>query len=410
MPAATKNLTGSPATPTSNREHEAGSSHQYSEECEKMLSQFVKSLDSSMESDRFQKVLHRTEEPYIQIFQDPKVSYGYKVIARLDCKPELAFEYMLDVERWKEYDDLCDCAEIIDEVDPVTRFQYIRTKPIWPISARDVLLFSTMKKLEDGKYILVGKSMDHKKCPVKKGVLRMDVSFLGMCVFAEPEDDSKCRVVFVADGDPKGWVPKNIVKFVATNAMPLSLRNLSTSLGAMPPIEYKLVSNLNRLTDHKPSPRSPLLSSLRSSILNLSAKSKGNNKSRISIISSFLLHSKNQKSRSSSGFIRSTSVSTGSTLVMASEKVADSKQAKSTDPNGFGNESSTAIQTSESDSILMQSKQASDKLRGKLRRMRTRGSREKEINEKAHTPAIAPRPDNGSSRWKTRCFPQFSFT
>ncbi|ORY07235.1 Bet v1-like protein [Basidiobolus meristosporus CBS 931.73] len=274
-------------------DNEATFNHQYSKECERMLSQFVDSLDSSLESDRFSKVLHRTEEPYIHIFQDPKVSYGYKIIARLACKPELAFEYMLDVERWKQWEDLIDAAEIVEVVDPVTRFQYVRTKPIWPISARDILLFSTMKKLEDGKYVMVGKSMEHTLCPMNKGVLRMNVGFLGMCVFAEPEDDSKCRMVFVVDGDPRGWVPKNVVKFVATNAMPLSLRNLSNTLGSMPTIEYKLVSTLNSMIEPKPLARSPLLSSLRSSILRLSTKSPGHSKARVSIISSFLLNSKN---------------------------------------------------------------------------------------------------------------------
>ncbi|KAK9695663.1 hypothetical protein K7432_012842 [Basidiobolus ranarum] len=220
MPALTKasldlpNQPESPSDPSDRKsEEEFMFEHKYSQECERMLSRFIESLDSSLESDESLKVLHHTEEPFIQISQDPKVSYGYKIVARLDCTSELAFEYMLNVDRWKQWDVVCDNAEIVETVDPVTRFQYIRTKPIWPISARDVLLFSTMKKLEDGKYVMVGKSMDHEKCPTKKGVLRMDVNFLGMCVFAEPEDNTKCRVVFVADGDPKGWVPKNIVKF-----------------------------------------------------------------------------------------------------------------------------------------------------------------------------------------------------
>ncbi|ORX98851.1 Bet v1-like protein [Basidiobolus meristosporus CBS 931.73] len=285
--------------------------HEYSSDCERMLSQFVESLDDSLESNESLKVLHHADEPFIHISQNPNVSYGYKIVAHLNCTPELAFEYMLNVNRWKQWDEICDCAEIIEAVDPVTRFQHIRTKPVWPISARDVLLLTTMKKLNDGRYVMVGKSMDHDKCPIKKGVLRMEVNFLGI-------------VIFVANGDPKGWVPRNIVKFVATNAIPMSLRILSQSLGSLSSIEYNLVPILNSLSEFTPVTPSSLLSSLRSSILRLSMKSPTNTKSRVSIISSFLLNSKGE------GYQRS--LSARSVTSVASKASNLSKYSRSESP------------------------------------------------------------------------------
>lgn len=149
-------------------------------------------------------------------------SHCHQIVAELDTSPETAFDILADVTKRPSWDELCAEGRIIEEYTPDTKVQYIRMNPVWPTAARDACTLAHISKLPDGRYINVTKSVAHPNCPenAAQGLVRMEAGIAGQLI--SPLYDStgrvvpgKCKVVQIADGDLKGWIPASVIKLGA---------------------------------------------------------------------------------------------------------------------------------------------------------------------------------------------------
>lgn len=162
----------------------------------------------------------------------------------MENTPQTTFDLLADVRRRSEWDPMTDEAGIIETIDESTRVQviyifiyllffflifkvgvtlkknyifiysfkkYIKMKAVFPTSARDVVTIGYSTQLEDGRLVMVNKSIEHKLCPEKSGVIRIEAGCAGVVVTPIKDQPNKCFVVQIADANPKGWIPKSVI-------------------------------------------------------------------------------------------------------------------------------------------------------------------------------------------------------
>ncbi|KAJ1652357.1 hypothetical protein IWQ61_007292 [Dispira simplex] len=249
-------------------------SHRYAAECEIMIQELLQVIEPTKETPNLWTLVFNQSEPFpLQVYQKQGDGFCFKISAILETSAETAFDLLADATRRLEWDDMCQEVRIVEVLDPpdqqdqrvvrnpalaVSKIQYVRTKPIWPTSARDVCLLSYNRRLGSGRYISATKSTTHPDCPeyTSEGVVRMTAGIAGQLVTAlpTPPGDTKdhCRVVQIADGSPGGWLPQSVVRFVATKAMPQSFKKAARLLSTFTPY-----TNSQLLPSTSPSSPSP---------------------------------------------------------------------------------------------------------------------------------------------------------
>ncbi|KAJ3021804.1 hypothetical protein HKX48_007686 [Thoreauomyces humboldtii] len=169
------------------------------------------------------------QNPKLSVYKLANTDFCIKVVADLNCTPETAFDMLSDITRRGEWDDLCEETGIVEVIDKSTKVQFLKTKGVWPASPRDTLVLAHVERLADGRYLNVAQSVEHARFPPREleGIVRMEAKISGQVV--GPTLDNRpgmCRVVQVADGDLKGWIPKSVIGFIATKSMPNSFKKL----------------------------------------------------------------------------------------------------------------------------------------------------------------------------------------
>ncbi|ORX98850.1 Bet v1-like protein [Basidiobolus meristosporus CBS 931.73] len=157
--------------------------HPYVQECEKMTARFSSLIDEDADApgSPWTIMVNQLQPSFLKIYKHKDADFCYKIVATADNTPETAFDLLSDVTKRPEWDDLCDSTRIIEELDAATKIQYVKMKPIWPTSARDTVLLSYVKQLEDGRYLNVTQSVVHDQCPdlTSKGTVRMEAGLAG---------------------------------------------------------------------------------------------------------------------------------------------------------------------------------------------------------------------------------------
>ncbi|KAI9143413.1 hypothetical protein BKA69DRAFT_1061771 [Paraphysoderma sedebokerense] len=212
----------------------------YAAETDSMVAKFLKMADmENLGNPNPEWTLIVDELPFIQVYQHINSEHCYKIIVTLDASLYTTFNILADITRRKEWDQMVDETMILQEYSPSTKVQYMRMKPVWPTSARDVVVMAHCRSV-DGRLLNVTKSVDHDDMPSREadGVVRMQAGIAGQILETVNVDGvEKTRVVQIADGDPKGWIPKSVVKFVATKALPGSFRHLNKLVAKLPPLD-----------------------------------------------------------------------------------------------------------------------------------------------------------------------------
>jgi hypothetical protein len=103
-------------------------------------------------------------------------------------------------------------TRIVERLNTTSRVQHINIKAIWPTSARDLLLLSHVRKLSTTRFLAVTTSVNHPSVPEVPGVVRMWADCAGqICEKILVGGVEKTRVLQIADGDPRGWIPKSVI-------------------------------------------------------------------------------------------------------------------------------------------------------------------------------------------------------
>lgn len=85
------------------------------------------------------------------------------------------------------------------------------------------------KLLDDGRYIIVAKSIDHAKCPELPGFVRGELYFGGYILEPLPSNPYQTRAIFLGRVDLKGNIPSWIVK-LASELAPLAIEGIRNVL------------------------------------------------------------------------------------------------------------------------------------------------------------------------------------
>ncbi|KAJ2657854.1 hypothetical protein IWW48_004318 [Coemansia sp. RSA 1200] len=297
VPAATGLL--EPAQPQEDVDDKGASSrHGYAERCDAMEKMFMEmAMQTQTEADstsgsnssQWTPFLSLTD-PYSITIQGHKTKpFCFRIVFYAPTTPITAFDLLADVLRRHEWDELIDLAKLVEKLGHGDAIQYVKMKAIWPTAARDSVLLARITEVaingtvSGGRpkrgFLNVSQSIEDSRIPenTAAGIVRMEAGIAGQLVTEASLEDRKrlglvgdkwCRVIQIADGDLKGWIPTSVLKFVATQALPRSLNKVCAQLADMPvAAESQLLARLAAQTGDKKvaSPRDTAAADSRSS-------------------------------------------------------------------------------------------------------------------------------------------------
>ncbi|KAJ2616515.1 hypothetical protein H4S08_000751 [Coemansia sp. RSA 1365] len=247
----------------SNGSHTGGAkdaAHRYASKCTELEHRFIQmaSGESDSQAEDVWKPLTALKQPYpVTVEGHVSKPFCFRVIFYAPTQPGTAFDLLSSILKRPQWDELTESTRIVEKLGPCDAIHYIKMKAVWPTAARDSLLLSHLAAVQTGNgetaYLNVSQSIEDQRVPenVAEGIVRMEAGIAGQLITqttAEERqhlglDDSRswCKVVQIADGDLKGWIPKSVIKFIATKALPQSLTKVCRQLSTMPSRQESLL-------------------------------------------------------------------------------------------------------------------------------------------------------------------------
>ncbi|XP_032993493.1 START domain-containing protein 10-like [Lacerta agilis] len=144
---------------------------------------------------------------------------------------ETAYDVLHDTEYRSMWDinlvETHEIARLTDNAD----VSYYAWKCPKPLRNRDVVTLRSWSVL-DKAYIILNFSVKHPKYPPRKGTVRAASRLAGYLV--QPTGHDSCRMTYLAQLDPKGFLPKWIVNKAAQFLAPKLMRKLYKACLAYP--------------------------------------------------------------------------------------------------------------------------------------------------------------------------------
>ncbi|KAJ2809461.1 hypothetical protein H4R20_000081 [Coemansia guatemalensis] len=234
--------------------------HRYAAKCAELEQRFIQMAagDSDPQAEDIWKPLTALKQPYpVTVEGHVSKPFCFRVIFYAPTQPGTAFDLLSSILKRPQWDELTESTRIVEKLGPCDAIHYIKMKAVWPTAARDSLLLSHLAAVQTGNgetaYLNVSQSIVDHRVPenVAAGIVRMEAGIAGQIVTQiTPEelqhlglDNSKswCKVVQIADGDLRGWIPKSVIKFIATKALPRSLTKVCRQLSTMPSRQESLL-------------------------------------------------------------------------------------------------------------------------------------------------------------------------
>uniref|UniRef100_A0A8C1WJL0 Ceramide transporter 1a n=1 Tax=Cyprinus carpio TaxID=7962 RepID=A0A8C1WJL0_CYPCA len=136
------------------------------------------------------------------------------------------------VESFQVVETLSDKAVIIHQTH----------KRVWPASQRDVLYVSVIRKIlstnenDPDTWLVCNFSVDHDGYPVTRCIrAKINVAMICQTLISPPEGDKKitrdnilCKITYVANVNPGGWVPASVLRAVAKREYPKFLKRFTS--------------------------------------------------------------------------------------------------------------------------------------------------------------------------------------
>ncbi|KAJ1898110.1 hypothetical protein LPJ66_002956 [Kickxella alabastrina] len=261
-----------PAQSNSNSNADPLAPHRYAAKCAELERTFLDMAikDDSEAPDSPWIPLVSISKPYpITVQGHVSKPFRFRVTFYAPTAPATAFDLLANVLLRPKWDELTEATAVIERLGQGDSIHYLKMKAIWPTASRDSVLLSHITSVQHpGKgdspqraYLNVSQSIIDNRMPEKdaQGIVRMEAGIAGQLVTEASledrtrlrlEEGSWCRVVQIADGDLKGWIPKSVIKFVATQALPRSLTKVCKQLATLPPsLDSKLIGELGQNPD-----------------------------------------------------------------------------------------------------------------------------------------------------------------
>ena len=185
---------------------------------------------SEMSNDSQFRTLVDQPTVHVSTSIDPAHPFCFRVKADFpNHSPVSAFAFFSNVSSRSDWDSMCQSVEVLKTFDELTCIYHLKLKPKWPATARDSLMFSAFRKLNDDKFISVAWSIeDENLCPQDPLFIRMQTR-ISANLF-EPKGNNGFILTQLIDGDPKGNIPSYLVKSVSAKAFPSTMSSINNSI------------------------------------------------------------------------------------------------------------------------------------------------------------------------------------
>ena len=141
--------------------------------------------------------------------------------------------YLTDDERSKEYDETLDGYKLIEIVDDRTKIRRYFYKGIWPCSARDFVLLTTWRELDDGSILVSTISPPDEYYPHNDGFVRASIHCSGAHI--RPIDSKLgggCAITVIGHSDLKGSIPSVVINQLSSSIPYKFMRKFQSAVQA----------------------------------------------------------------------------------------------------------------------------------------------------------------------------------
>jgi len=144
-------------------------------------------------------------------------NYFFKGVGIVPCSPKMLEDAIRVPENMKIMDPMCLSTKTIKTFDRDHHIYSARFKLGFMIWDRDFAWYCLDTNLSDGTYVSTGKSIVTTDYPEVSGCVRGEIRASGYIVQPIKDKTDECRVIYLVQTDPKGWLPSNIVNYVASS-------------------------------------------------------------------------------------------------------------------------------------------------------------------------------------------------
>eukprot|EP01091_Cochliopodium_minus_P020980 TRINITY_DN9383_c1_g1_i1.p1 TRINITY_DN9383_c1_g1~~TRINITY_DN9383_c1_g1_i1.p1 ORF type:complete len:216 (-),score=66.82 TRINITY_DN9383_c1_g1_i1:73-720(-) len=148
-----------------------------------------------------------------------------KVIAKFDgVEAKTLFDLLNDHAYRKVWDQNMIEGNIIEMLNETNEIGYYAAKVPSPLANRDFVTHRTWRgDDEKGRYIIFNRSAEHPKKPVDKNFVRGHSFCTGYLI---DRDEGGCKLRYITQSDPKGWIPNWVTNTVTSKVAPGVLEKL----------------------------------------------------------------------------------------------------------------------------------------------------------------------------------------
>ena len=169
----------------------------------------------------------------LKIFKNPHMKgkdLMLKFYAKLPKIPrEVAFTALTNLELRKKWDTMMKNIRIIEEKPELnhTIYTYAMNTP-FIMGARDALVLRKIRKgfPNPDQWCMVQTSTTHPDCPEQKGVIRVNLTCMGI-IFEEAPEIEGCKLTFLMHNDIKGSIPEALINTMAPKNPAMMMEGLT---------------------------------------------------------------------------------------------------------------------------------------------------------------------------------------
>jgi StAR-related lipid transfer protein 9 len=140
-----------------------------------------------------------------------------KGTAVIKAPPFFVISYIGHFEKSKQWNEMFDHGEIIEQITPSTRITHLAYKSVFPATARDFCVVSGIRQLDKHTFIHAASSVKHPKCGAEKSFVRAETMAGGFAIIRDERNLEQCSVTYTTCVDLKGRVPTFVINKVSTS-------------------------------------------------------------------------------------------------------------------------------------------------------------------------------------------------
>eukprot|EP00742_Colponemidia_sp_Colp-10_P013388 GILJ01015122.1.p1 GENE.GILJ01015122.1~~GILJ01015122.1.p1 ORF type:complete len:173 (+),score=22.75 GILJ01015122.1:354-872(+) len=124
-------------------------------------------------------------------------------------------DFMWELDNYKTIDKMLKDAKVLEDLGGGRRVVHASFSSPWPLTDRD-FVWQNNNLLVDGVGYAGGSSVSHRLAPEREDHVRGEILTSGYVWRSIANDDKRCRMTYLIQVDPKGYIPAMLVNHVAT--------------------------------------------------------------------------------------------------------------------------------------------------------------------------------------------------